>query len=201
MVEAMHENSRDYFKQFQKHFRYLTTDSQPNFTFLKENVNYACGYHPSHLKFEDCSVKGNHYHIICEKDMDFSNSGSIIPCLVNCFHYLLKPTVGITVVGAKLCQLQNAVNTIPKLEPKAFSFAIQQRNLPVLKTTNKPAAQKRNLDESELPSATVKRLKLILDGIYAADFYKLMDLFSSGEGVFDKSCNLFSIKLKLNKIE
>ena len=28
-----------------------------------------------------------------------------------------------------------------------------------------------------------------------------MDLFSSGEGVFDKSCNLFSIKLKLNKLD
>ena len=204
MVEAMHENSHDYFKQYQKHFRYFTTDSKPNFSKLKDNVNYCIGFHPSHLKLEDCSLKGNHYHIICDKEIDFFNAGSSIPCLVNCFYFLLKPTVGVTVVGEKLIQLQNAVITIPKLDPKVFSFRIQQRNLPLSKSTaNESTTLKRHLDEtsSELPAATSKRLKRILESQYANDFYKIMDLFSSGEGVFDKSCNLFSIKLKLNKLD
>ena len=52
-----------------------------------------------------------------------------------------------------------------------------------------------------LPKATCKRLKLILDGSFAADFYKLMDIFVSGEGVLDKSSPQLTLKLRLNKSE
>ena len=60
---------------------------------------------------------------------------------------------------------------------------------------------KRLYDEEILPKAMCKRLKLILDGSYAADFCKLMDIFVSGEGVLDKSSPKLNLKVRLNKPE
>ena len=78
----MFENNHEYFRQFQKQFRYYITNFKPNFDIL-ESYNYIYGYHPSHVKIDDCQIKGNHYHIICDKDIDFFNVAHPIPCLVN----------------------------------------------------------------------------------------------------------------------
>ena len=200
MPDASVKITRENLKTYQKQFRYFITDNKPSFTNLAENLNYAYGYHPSHHKIDDCFQKGNHYHIICDKDLDVFNVCSPIPCLINCFHFLLKPTIGTTIVGDKLVQLQNVIYSLPSEDPKMFAFYSHQHNLPVMKTSTKSVAPKRSIDEGDLPMATVKRLKFILDGPYAADFYNIMDMFSSGEGCFDKSSKLVSIKLKLCKI-
>ena len=78
----MHENNHEYFRQFQKQFRYYITNFKPNFDIL-DTYNYIYGYHPSHVKIDDCQIKGNHYHIICDKDIDFFNVAHTIPCLLN----------------------------------------------------------------------------------------------------------------------
>ena len=44
-------------------------------------------------------------------------------------------------------------------------------------------------------------LRVILEVNFAADFYKLMDVFFSGEGFIDKSTKSFSLKLKLSSTE
>ena len=199
MAQAMFENNHEYFRQFQKQFRYYITNFKPNFDIL-ESYNYIYEYHPSHVKIDDCQIKGNHYHIICDKDIDFFNVAHPIPCLVNCFYFLLKPTIGLIVVGSTLLKLQTAVTTLPQLDPKAFAFNTNQKRLPKpISSSCKP--MKRLHDEEILPKATCKRLKLILDGSYAADFYKLMDIFVSGEGVLDKSSPKLNLKVRLNKPE
>ena len=168
--------------------------------YILDTYNYIYGYHPSHVKIDDCQIKGNHYHIICDKDIDFFNVTHTIPCLVNCFYFLLKPTIGLIVVGSTLLKLQTAVTTLPQLNPKAFAFNTNQKLLPKpISSSCKP--MKRLHDEEILPKATCKRLKLILDGSFAADFYKLMDIFVSGEGVLDKSSPHLTLKLRLNKSE
>ena len=200
MAEAVLENSHENYKQIQKLFRYFTCATKPNFQIL-DSLNYALGYHPSHLEIDNCSVAGNHYHIICDKEADFFSVTSTIPCLVNCFHFLLKPTIGVTVAGPILTKLQTAVSVMPKVDPKSFSFNTQQKRLPKLQPISNKITKKTSEDSSSLPAATVKRLKLILEGNFAADFYKLMDVFVSGEGFIDKSTKSFSLKLKLSSTE
>ena len=65
MVEAMYENSPEYFKKFQKRFKYNICETEPKL----ENTtieNYAYGYHSSATVIEGCTFGSNHYHVMYE---------------------------------------------------------------------------------------------------------------------------------------
>ena len=97
MVEAMYENSPEYFKKFQKRFKYNICETEPKL----ENTtieNYAYGYHSSATVFEGCTFGSNHYHVMYEfgsQDDNIFDSlyvPAVIPCLVNCFKLLIHTT-------------------------------------------------------------------------------------------------------------
>ena len=65
MVEAMYEKIPEYFKKFQKIFKYNICETEPKL----ENTtiqNYAYGYHPSATVIEICTFGSNHYHVMYE---------------------------------------------------------------------------------------------------------------------------------------
>ena len=97
MVEAIYENSPEYFKKFQKRFKYNICETEPKL----ENTtieNYAYGYHSSATVIEGCTFGSNHYHVMYEfgsQDDNIFDSlyvPAVIPCLVNCFKLLIQPT-------------------------------------------------------------------------------------------------------------
>ena len=65
MVEAMYENSPEYFKKFQKRFKYTIFDTEPK---PQDSgiENYAYGYHSSSTVIDGCSFGSNHWHLIFE---------------------------------------------------------------------------------------------------------------------------------------
>ena len=65
MVEAMYENSPEYFKKFQKRFKYTIcdTESKPQDSGIE---NYAYGYHSSSNAIDGCSFGSSHWHLIFE---------------------------------------------------------------------------------------------------------------------------------------
>ena len=93
MVEAMYENSPEYFKKFQKRFKYTICDTEPK---LQDSgiENYAYGYHSSSTVIDGCSFGSSHWHLIFEdtslEDKNvFSPYASVpIPCLVTCSNFL-----------------------------------------------------------------------------------------------------------------
>ena len=97
MVEAMYENSPEYFKKFQKRFKYTICDTEPK---LQDSgiENYAYGYHSSSTVIDGCSFGSSHWHLIfkdtsLEDKNVFSTYASVpIPCLVTCFKFLILPT-------------------------------------------------------------------------------------------------------------
>ena len=93
----MYENSPEYFKKFQKRFKYNICETEPKL----ENTtieNYAYGYHSSATVIEGCTFGSNHYHVMDEfgsQDDNIFDSlyvSAVIPCLVNCFKLLIQPT-------------------------------------------------------------------------------------------------------------
>ena len=61
----MYENSPEYFKKFQKRFKYNICETEPKL----ENTtieNYAYGYHSSATVIEGCTFGSNQYHVMYE---------------------------------------------------------------------------------------------------------------------------------------
>ena len=65
MVETMYERSPDYFKIFQKRFRYHICETEPKLENTAIEI-YAYGYHSSATVFEGCTFSSNHYHVMYE---------------------------------------------------------------------------------------------------------------------------------------
>ena len=93
----MYENSPEYFKKFQKRFKYTICDTEPK---PQDSgiENYAYGYHSSSTVTDGSPFGSSHWHIIFE-DTDpedkivFSPYAfATIPCLVTCFKILILPT-------------------------------------------------------------------------------------------------------------
>ena len=61
----MYENSPEYFKKFQKRFKYTICENEPK---LENSAveNYAYGYHSSSASVESCTSGSNDYHVIYE---------------------------------------------------------------------------------------------------------------------------------------
>ena len=61
----MYENSPEYFKKFQKRFKYTFCDREPK---LQDSgiENYAYGHHSSSSVIDGCSFGSSHWHLIIE---------------------------------------------------------------------------------------------------------------------------------------
>ena len=119
MVEAMYENSPEYFKKFQKHFKYNICETE---------------HHSSATVIEGCTFGSNHYHVMYEfgsQDDDIFDSlyvPAVIPCLVNCFKLLIQPTQKDFVKrGAIISRLHVAVEYLSK---STSSVTKNQKQLP-----------------------------------------------------------------------
>ena len=93
----MYENSPEYFKKFQKRFKYTICDTEPN---PQDSgiEKYAYGYHSSSTVIYGCSFGSSHWHLIFENTGLEGNivflpyAPVTIPCLVTCFKILILPT-------------------------------------------------------------------------------------------------------------
>ena len=65
MVEAMYENSPEYFKKFRKRFKYTICDREPKPQDSGIEI-YAYGYHSSPTFIDGCSFGSNPLHLIFE---------------------------------------------------------------------------------------------------------------------------------------
>ena len=120
MAEAMYERSPDYFRQFQKSFRFLLFFFKPN---LDKNkiANFGFAYHQKNLFCHNSSV---HYHVLISSENLSSLEGTdsakayAKPCLFICFKCLIYDLDGFVVHGPILEKLIDAVD-----------YCLQQQNL------------------------------------------------------------------------
>ena len=139
----MYENSPEYFKKFQKRFKYNICETEPKL----ENTtieNFTYGYHSSATVIEGCTFGCNHYHVMYEfgsqDDIIFDSLyvPAVIPCLVNCFKLLIQPTQKNFVKrGAIISRLHVAVEYLSKSTSSSVTKNQKQLPAPLSQTAPK----------------------------------------------------------------
>ena len=112
MVEVMFERTPEYFRQFQKLFRYFVCNSEPQFdSNLTKNYTYS-----QHKNEYHCKVQQVHcHHIAVDQQLpqsykDTSSKPYTIPCLFTSFQLLIRGSSHIVHYGKVMEKLQEAVS-------------------------------------------------------------------------------------------
>ena len=188
----MYENSPEYFKKFQKRFKYNICETEPKL----ENTtieNFAYGYHSSATVIEGCTFGSKHYHVMYE----FGSQGdfifdslcvpAVIPCLVNCFKLLFQTTQNDFVKpGAIISRLHVAVEYISN-STSSSSVTKNQKQLPAHlseATAKSISTFTTNKRSSTAPDVTMKRFCQLMLGEHFSTLYQIMDILPSGHGSF-----------------
>ena len=196
MVEARYENSPEYFKIFQKRFKYNICETEPKLENTIIEI-YAYRYHSSATVIEGCTFGSNDYHVMYEfGSQDENIFGSlyvpaVIPCLVNCFKLLIQPTQKDFVKrGAIISRLHVAVEYLSKSTYSSVTKNHKQLPAPLseAKSTSTFKANKRS---STVPDVTMKRFCQLMLCEHSTTLYQIMDILLSGHG------NFFARNLKL----
>ena len=184
----MYENSPEYFKKFQKRFKYNICETEPKL----ENTtieNYANGYHSSATVIEGCTFGSNHYHVMYEIGSQDDNIfdclyvPAVIPCLVNCFKLLIQPTQKDVVKrGAIISRLHVAVEYLSKSTSAAVTKNQKQLPGPLSEATAKSISKSNS--SSTVPDVTMKRFGQLMLGEHSSTLYQIMDILLSGHGSF-----------------
>ena len=106
MVEAMHQQHPDFFKQHRKNFWYLVTEKEPRIGFdIPSGSNYAFGVHSS-TSDDLCGVeKQPHYHVLSECDSN-NRKGYNVQGLYSTFCLLLAKCSSLAMQGEIMNRLQ-----------------------------------------------------------------------------------------------
>ena len=202
----MYENSPEYFKKFQKRFKYTICDTEPK---PQDSgiENYAYGYHSSSTVIDGCSFGSNHWHIIFEdtgpehKVVFSSYAPATIPCLVTCFKILISPTEKNFVThGAIVSRLHVAVEYLSKFNHVSTNKTKKQLPLPnTVKTFSTNTTTTSNKRASTIPEVTVKRFCQLMLGEHSSSLYPIMDIILSGQGSFVRETSDYSINFQFCK--
>ena len=127
----MFERSPNYFKQFQKQFKFLIADEKPNLT---ASNNYAVC---PHFESEFCQLPTNHFHVLIESAIDIETMKPIkifaFPCLSTTFRHLFSTSTSLEFKGDRFSKLQLAVDFNNKSGEKMDTANVRKR-LPPLAT-------------------------------------------------------------------
>ena len=74
MVEAMYEQSSDYFKQFRKNYKFFILNNEPNFSGFASKANFAVFSYSNKLESCNHSIDNQkHYHVLVELTKVFTD--------------------------------------------------------------------------------------------------------------------------------
>ena len=166
MVEAMYEQSPEFFKEFQMYFKFCISNTLPEFFFSPTNkeVSYAYAKHSrdgSSTSINEFSVDSQfHYHILIEIEKLSAKDQKPLtpklfnaPCLFTCFIELISIVKDYVVVGPIMDKLTAAVlyNNHHSLETPCRLF---KKRLPQFYVQWNCKQTQNNL----LPFKTIKRI-------------------------------------------
>ena len=211
MVEAMFERSPNYFKQFQKLFKFLMADEKPNLT---ASNNYAVR---PHFESEFCQLPTKHFHVLIESAIDVETMKPIktfaVPCLFTTFRHLFSKLqhavdfnnksgekMDTAIVRKQLPPLATAATKLPKSTAVTSGISKTLANytsIVLQKTIHSfvcsTISSKTQTDQ--ISSETLKRVESILSGPHSGAFCQIMDIFMSGFGKLNKHSDLLFVCL------
>ena len=104
----MYERSPNYFKQFQKQFKFQIVEEKPTLSYT--NVYAVC----AHFDSEFCGLVTNHYHVLLdtttfEKESLKRNQNFPVPCIFTTFNFLFSTATTLETNGDVFTKLKLAV--------------------------------------------------------------------------------------------
>ena len=193
MVEAMYEQSPDYFKQFRKKYKFFILNHEPNFSGFASKANFAVSSHSNKLDFCNHSIdKEKHYHVLVEFTKEatdllnkMTSKAFVVPCLLSTFKYLI---LGFKFLMKKLKKALN-YNSINNLDVSGVPV---RRRLPHVCFGSQTKSVQTQTDL--ITNVTIKRFTNILNGENAAELSRIIDIFLSGYGGMESDSNTLFVK-------
>ena len=119
MVEAMYEQSPEFFKKFRKNFKFFILNNEPDASQLPLNTNFAFATHS--IQNESCAqLLDNdhpHIHVLIEVTKDcvdvvkkMTSTTFVVPCLLSSFKHLILGCSKLHLSGPLMEKLKIAVN-------------------------------------------------------------------------------------------
>lgn len=185
MVEAMYEQTPDFFRSFQKNFRYFICEFKPNLSSTKLEHFAIAKHEPNRY----CPLSDNpHYHVLADLESSSSDIAKslgvkpyVVPCLLTTFRLLIFPSNDIVLFGSVMEKLQAAATYNSVHELDLGNVSLRKRLPHICFSQKKTAASQTDL----LPSATIERFIKLMHGPNASEFCRIMDILLSGYGSFD----------------
>ena len=188
MVEAMFEQSPEYFKKYQKTYRFFLSETLPT-EILKTNTAMAYSLHEgndsSHLF---CHLsKERHYHVLADLESEIIRQLPVkcyvVPCLYTCYRWLVHNKVDEFRQGEVPNRLYNAVQyNVGTFQDRDENLIGIRKKLPFLCATAKVHVQTQT---DQLPRATLERFVKLINGRHSLEMYNIMDILESGAGGID----------------
>ena len=185
MVEAMHEQHPDYFKQYRKKFRYFIFDKEPEVGCdIPPGSNYAFGIHASSSDHYCGYEKQPHYHVLMECQSE-KRKGFNIPCLYSTFCLLIEDCIELKFQGDIIKRLQIARQYNASDNKTLLSHG--RRKVPLVQIRRDKCIQ-----TCDIPTATMVRFQRLLLGSSAPDIFKILDILNDGYGCINTANLNFS---------
>ena len=189
MVEAMVEQTPEYYKKYRIHFRYVISFTKPT-TEIMGNQNYAFGLH-SEEQDAFCPISEPHYHFLTEVDKKSSKThGYPISCLYSTYFYLLFKSDRLEKCGEIIQKLDGAIYYNLTLGENSF-FKQPKKNkekIPKVKANREIAVQTEHMSV-----LLMNRIGKILDSPQAGLFYRLLDILTDGHGSYNTDSVSFTL--------
>ena len=183
----------EYFRQFQKVFRYFICNSEPQFdSNLTKNFAYS-----QHKNEDHCKIQQFHYHVIAAVDQlprsfkDISSKPYTIPCLFTCFQLLIRGSSHIVHYGEVMEKLQEAVSYN---DQHNLAVSVSKKKLP---NVNMLMTQDVPTQTDFLPTCTIDRFYSIYNGCMYCELSKIFDILNSGYGCLHVDNSLILINFNM----
>ena len=191
MVEAMVEQTPEFYFKFRKQFRYEISFTKPSLD-ATSTLNFAFGTHTEEQN-AFCEISDHHYHVLIEIDEGKKSrkTEKPIPCLYSTYFFLLHRSDGLKQNGVIMQKLHRAVLYNEKHGENSF-FKIpknKKERLPRVRLSRNIAVQ--TTDTSML---LLNQIVNVLNSSQAANLYRILDILSDGHGSYSDNSLYFTLK-------
>ena len=204
MVEAMYEQSPEYFKRFRKNYKVFILNHEPNFSGFASNANLAVSSHSIQLDFCNHSIDNEkHYHVLVEftkKSTDLHNKMTskafVVPCLLYTFKYLILCFSNYEMSDPLMEKVKIAVsyNSINILD---LSGVPVRRRLPQVCLGSQTKSVQ--TQTHQITNVTIERSVNILNGENATELCRIIDIIFCGYGCMEIDSHTLFVKFIMEK--
>ncbi len=202
----MFESSPEYFRKYQKNFKYFTCESLPEK--LTTHSSYAYAFHSQNIQNEHCK-ETNHYHVIVHAPENLVSPSHVysVPCLYTSYKFLISLFENKFLKGEVFTKIESAVLLNKTTSFDKMSANMIRRQLPHLQKTlnrseeapdNKDLKRKHSQTQTDaINSRTLSRFQKLCSGPNCASLLLIMDILESGYGSYDHRDKDFHVKFSL----